>query len=117
MKKKQKKIIYCQFGLANSYFDRIELNYKLKDKERLRDYLIKHEQGHIDSFDLPHEFNIDWKMMPSLLWFVFTTPSSWVDFLPVQIKNKRLIYDLNMLILYSIIIIIIAGYFVSKRFI
>ena len=114
---KKQKVIYCNWGLANVYFDRIEINEKLKYNKRLRDYIIKHELSHKTSFDLSHEFKIDWKMIPSLFYFIIINPSTWIDFLPIQIKNKEIIYDLNLLLLYSIIIIIIVGYFISKRFI
>ena len=114
---KKQKVIYCNWGLANVYFDRIEVNKALKYNKKLRDYIIKHELNHKTSFDLSHEFNIDWKMMPSLIWFVITNKSTWVDFSPIQIKNKKIIYDSNLLLLYLIIIIIIISYFVSKKFI
>lgn len=117
MKKKQKKIIYCKLGLANVYFDRIEINKQLKYNKKLRDYIIKHELGHKDSFDLLHEFKIDWKIMPILIWFVLIHPSTWYDFLPIQKKNKHWIFDFNMLILYSIIIIILIGIYISKKLI
>ena len=108
MMKKQKKVIYIDRGLANSYKDHIELNKAFKKDKKLRDYVVKHELGHIDSFDLKHEFKIDWKMMPSLLIFVLKNKSTWIDFLPIQRKEKEWIYDLNLMILYvsSIILLI-----------
>lgn len=99
------KVLYCNKGIANFYGDYIEINKKFKYNKPLRDYVIKHELGHKKEFDLPHEFKIDWKIMPSLLFFVLTTPSMWWDFLPVQRKEKRIVYDLNLLILYGLIII------------
>ena len=99
------KIIYKKYGLANFFGDYIEINKKLKDNKykRLRKYIIKHELGHIKGFDLLHEFEIDWKIMPSLLLFFITTPSTWIDLLPFQIRNKKIIYDINLLILYIFI--------------
>ena len=105
MGKNQIKVLYCKKGLANFYGTHIEINNKLKYDKKLRDYIIKHELGHREEFDISHELKIDWKIITSLLFFVFTTPSTWIDFFPIQIKNKQLIYDLNLLILYSLIII------------
>ena len=107
MKKKQIKVIYKNTGLANFFSDHIELNNKLKYNKRLRDYIIKHELGHKEEFDLLHEFKIDWKVMPYVLWFVLTTPSTWIDFSPVQYRDKQIIYDLNLSILYCLIIILL----------
>lgn len=110
MKKKQKKIIYCNLGLANCYDDRIELNKKLKNNPILRDYIYQHELNHnMDCFDLSHEFKISLKIFPRMFWFILKTPSTWIDFLPIQIRNKKIIYDLNMCSLY--LIIIILGFF------
>lgn len=104
------KVVYCSKGLANCYPEenRIEINNKLKYNKPLRDYIIKHELGHKEEFDLSHEFKIDWKMMPSLLFFVLSTPSTWFDFLPVQRKGKNIVYDLNLLILYGLVILCIT---------
>ena len=105
MGKNKIKVLYCKKGLGNFFGDYIEINEKLKYDKKLRDYIVKHELGHKKEFDILHEFKIDWKIIPSLFFFVFTTPSCWVDFAPIQFKNKQIIYDLNLLILYSILII------------
>jgi hypothetical protein len=101
------KVVYCSKGLANCYPEenRIEINKKLKYNKPLRDYIVKHELGHKEEFDLSHEFKIDWKMMPSLFWFVVKNPSVWWDFFPIQKKGKNIVYDLNLLILYGLVII------------
>jgi hypothetical protein len=107
--KKQIKVRYCKYGLANFYGDYIEINKKLKYNKSLRDYIIKHELGHSNDFDLNYEFNDGIKLITkpyialSLLRLYITTPSTWVDLLPIQYKNKKIIYDLNLLILYLFI--------------
>lgn len=100
------KVLYSNLGLGNNFLTHIEINKKLKYNKPLRDYIIKHELGHKKEFDLSHEFKVDWKIMPSLLFFVLTTPSTWIDFSPIQFrKGKNIVYDLNLLILYIFIII------------
>jgi len=111
---KKPKIKYCRLGLSNRYENYIEINQKLKRKKykKLRNYIIKHEEGHtLNEFDLFHEFKIPPRIIPRLLWFIITTPETWIDFFPIQYKNKKLIYDSNMLILYIMIIAIIFGYY------
>lgn len=110
MKKKQIKVRYCKYGLANFYGDYIEINQKLKYNKPLRDYIIKHELGHSNKFDLNYEVYDGIKLITkphtalSLMGLYITTPSTWTDLLPVQYKNKKIVYDLNLLILYSFII-------------
>ena len=115
MKKKQIKIIYKKFGLAN-YFPKdnvIEINEKLKYNKPLRDYIVKHELGHKEEFDLIYEFSDGISLLRkpnlalSLLGLCFTTPRIWIDLLPVQIKNKQIVYDLNLSLLYLIILALI----------
>ena len=112
MKKKQIKVIYKKFGLAN-YFPKenvIEINEKLKYNKPLRDYIIKHELGHKPEFDLNYEFidGISLLRKPhlalSLLGLCFTTPRIFIDFLPIQIRDRKIVYDLNLTILYLMIL-------------
>lgn len=107
MKKKQIKVVYTKYGLANFFGDYIEINSKLKNNKKLRDYVVKHELGHSDKFDLGHDFKIEWKIVPSLLLFVFSTPSVWIDFLPIQKKGEDIVYDLNLIILYLFLIVLL----------
>ncbi len=107
--KEQTKVIYGNRGLANFYGDYIEINRKLKYNKVLRDYIVKHELGHSKSFDLKHEFEDGLKLIKkpniffSLVGFYIKNPSTWVDLIPLQIKGKQLVYDLNLLIFYGLI--------------
>lgn len=108
-RKKQKKVVYVNYGLGNSYPDHIEINKLLKKDKKLRDYVIRHELDHTDySIDIMHEFkSIDLMIMPSLLRFIFWHPSTWIDFSPLQYRNKKFVWDINLLILYSVSIFLI----------
>jgi hypothetical protein len=103
------KVVYCSKGLANYYPEQniVEINKALKKNKLLRDYIVKHELGHKKEFDLQHEFKINWKIIPSLFWFFITTPSCYIDLLPIQKKGKNIVYDLNLLILYALVILCI----------
>jgi len=107
MERKRIPIKYVNKGFANFYGDYIELNKRLKNNKKLKKYILEHERGHKKEFDLMHEFKINFKIMPSLFLFVLKTPSTWIDFLPIQYKNKKFIYDLNLIILYSFIIFLV----------
>jgi len=110
------KVIYTNSGLANVFDDgHIEINKKLLKYPKLHNYILKHELGHKKEFDLSHEFKFGWEIIPLFFIFIFT-PSMWVDLLPVQRKGKYIVYDLNMIILYSIssILIIILIFILIK---
>jgi len=106
-KVKQLKVKYVNKGIANFFGNYVEINIALKGNKKLRDYIIKHELGHSEKFDLLHEFKIDWKIIPSLIWFILKHPSTWRDFSPIQFRDKKIIYDLNLSILYAILISLI----------
>lgn len=104
---KKKQIKWIRWGLANSYDDRIELNERLRDKPKLLKIILNHEEKHANTFDLRHEF--DWRVwfnMPHLFGFIITNPRTWIDFLPIQKRNSCLVYDVNMIILYSLTLIL-----------
>lgn len=101
------RVIYSDWGLANYYKDYIEINRDLKYNKKLRDYVIKHELGHKQGFDLLHEF--DFKKELFLLFpFIIKHPKTWIDFSPIQLRNNKIIYDLNILMLYGVSIILIV---------
>lgn len=106
MENEKIKIKYTDYGLANFFGDYIEINKAFKHNKKLRDYVVKHELGHSKKFDLLHEFKIDFRIMPSLIGFIIKHPSTWIDFIPIQIRKKKIIYDLNLIILYSFIILL-----------
>lgn len=112
------KVTYVNTGLANYYGDHVEINRALKSNKILRDFIIKHEMGHKRGFDLSHEINDGVRLMlrPKLglmlLKFYITHPSTWIDALPIQYKNREIVYDLNLSILYLMIILLIIAIFI-----
>lgn len=103
----KKEIKYTKWGLANSYSDHIELNEAFKKHPKLHDYVLRHEEGHKEEFDLLHEF--DWTLKDNLkmLWFCLKHPRTWVDFLPIRIIKRKIVYDLNLMIIYGIISVLL----------
>ena len=96
------KVKYCKYGLSNYYPDHIEINQHLKKHKTLRNIIIKHELGHSERFDVKHDFDIPLGLM--VIPFIIKHPSTWIDFLPIQRKDNEWVYDLNIIILYSICI-------------
>lgn len=99
------KVIYCKYGLANHYSDHIELNYHLKNNPKLKKIILEHELRHSDKFDLKHE--IDPLLGLKILPFFLLHPSCWIDLFPIQYRRGHWIFDLNISLLWIIIIILI----------
>ena len=116
----EQKVTYIDYGLANFYEDHIELNRKLGEEryKDIRDYVMKHELGHKKEFDLKHEFDYsNLKILMKLWYFVLKHPKTWIDFFPIQYKNKALIVDYNQILQYLMIIFLIIGLDFLIRFI
>jgi len=107
-----KRIIYIPWGIANSYRNRIEINSALKQKPKLLRYVINHERGHKQGFDLWHDMDIRrYKTLISLMWFIAKHPRMWSDFSPMQYRRGKIVYDLNVWMLYGIVAVLIAVLF------
>lgn len=116
-KNKRTKVIYSNTGMANYYGDHIEINKYLKKDKKLRDFVIKHELGHTTGFDLGYEVADGFRLVKNpnmavrLISFYITHPSTWSDLLPIQIKKGMIVYDLNLTILYTLVIILCSVIF------
>lgn len=102
-----KKVIYTEWGLANWYDDRIELNKNLKKYPYLHSKILVHENKHKSNFDLLHEINFDPVYLSHLVLFCIKHPKTWIDFSPIWFKENTLIYDKNKITLYLIGIFLI----------
>lgn len=113
----QLKIIKRNFGIADRFPDgTIEINKNLDKYPGIKKALIQHEARHSnkDGFtkhDLMHDLStIDqfsqWEMMK----FIVKNPLSLVQFFPIyyHFKRKDWIMDINLIIIYSILIPVLA---------
>ena len=96
------KIRYVDWGLANWYEDRIELNKNLKKYPKLHNYILLHEKGHKNGSDLIHDLSPNPKMFFPIILFCLKYPKTLIDLSPIWKKNGILYYDLNKLKLYAI---------------
>lgn len=116
MNQKMPKIILVDHGLANNFGSHIEINRELMKSPDLYDYVLKHETGHTQKEfslqDLRHDLNFNLKMVLKLFLFVIKNPKTWFEFLPIYKREGKLIYDLNMILLYSVGVafLILAGF-------
>lgn len=110
-------IEYVKWGLANKFSDPevIELNEALKTNQKLHDAILKHELGHKkeNTFkqDLFHDLApINKLSQKELIVFMIKHPRTLTQLIPFywSPRRKQLIYDLNMIILYGIMVGFVA---------
>lgn len=104
-------VTYTRWGLANRFPDGIELNQVLKKNPRLHDSILHHELGHKKDNTFKQDYVHDLRPInklsqKDLIIFMVKHPTTWTQLLPFYYspKRKKIIYDLNMVINYSLVI-------------
>lgn len=109
----EKQIIYTKWGIGNSYNDRIEINENLKKYPELHDYVIQHELGHNNKLftlkELKHDLTPS-KYSFEIIKFMLKHPKALSQLLPIIRSNKRIALDINLMIIYFTITIILLGF-------
>ena len=101
------------YGLSYHYGDYIEINRNLKKYPELYNYIMEHELKHSERrfsmndllFDI--EESLKWTNLKKTLkiWgFMFRHPKSFFQFIPFGIKEKKLVVDINRIIVYGIFV-------------
>ena len=101
------KVKYVNYGIANRFPGRIELNANLKKPEYkiLHDELLQHELAHTNTGYSRQDFNLDLHGFKNkkLYWkFVLLHPRTLIQFSPVYPSNSQVYYDISLLIVYAI---------------
>jgi len=99
------EIKLVDYGVANNFGDCIEINKELKQFPKLYKSILTHELEHTQKPFSLFDLKIDIKNKIStieLIKFMITRPKTWTQALPIYIKNRKLIYDFNLIILYLI---------------
>ena len=92
-------------GVANNFGDYIEINRELKKFPELYKSVLKHELKHTKKPFSLAEFLMEFKDFTwERFWFSIKRPKTWTQALPFYIKNKKLVYDLQLIFLYLIAI-------------
>lgn len=124
IKNKSLDIVYVDWGIANNFGEVIEINRNLANYPNLFNPILRHELEHSDKFftwhDLRHDINSSHTVNQfELLKFMIKHPKSLTQFLPFywQRSSKKIVYDVNLLIIYSTFIFtIILASILSIRF-
>lgn len=119
------EITYTKWNLANRFDNHIELNENLKKYPDLHSQILSHELGHTDAQgftmkDFKHDLSSQDLNYRQLIIFMLKHPRCLTQFFPFYYSSKRhqFVYDLNLLIIYSVFFMIILGSIVlSNKFI
>lgn len=113
------EISYVKWGLANRFDEGIEMNECLKKNMRLHDAILDHELGHKDQNtfrqDIVHDLSpINKLSQKDLVIFMVKHPRTWTQLFPIywSPRKKQIVYDLNMLIIYGVLIGVVALSFI-----
>lgn len=107
---RQKSVKWVNWGIANVINGRIYIHKKLKKSEyrNLRKKILAHERQH----DIENRYTLTDMMQDAkhtnidldLIFFIISTPSSWLQFSPILYYEKQLIIDRQTLYLYTLMI-------------
>lgn len=107
------KIVLVDYGVASNHGDHIEINRDLLWFPDLYDYVLEHELGHAPGDhcwqDIKNDITFKPIMVFRLILFSLTRPKTWIEFLPVQKREGKIIYDPGMFLFYGIALILILA--------
>jgi len=109
------KVIHIDQGVANRIGSDIEIHQDLINHPRLYSAILNHELDHTDKSFSWHDFKIDLFRKPGLSYFqlakfMITRPNTWVQLVPIYYhKTRGWVFDLNLLVIYSIYIVSYIG--------
>lgn len=99
------KLTYVDYGIANRYEDKIEMNKKLLQPQyiKLHTEILRHELNHTNTGWSLTDFKLDLTGLKNkrLYWkFILTTPKSWVQFSPIYTSEKQWYFDITLILFY-----------------
>lgn len=116
-----KEVIYVDWGIANSYDNRIELNRHLQFYPQLHKQILEHELEHTNKEGFSKEdFALDLGPSKINYWTLFKFmckyPKTFTQFLPLKKDKDTIYYDINMCISWGAILLVIGlGFYFGLR--
>jgi len=107
------EIRYVNEGIANRYDEVIELNENLKKYPKLHDFMLKHEMDHTSTEgftkqDFLLDINPGKISYRELMKFMIKNPKSFYQLLPFYKRNNIVFYDINLIISWTVVTVIIG---------
>lgn len=112
----QIEIKYVGFGIACRIKNKIYLHKKLKQKgwKKLHDVILNHELSHSEGFnkkDMINDIN-NYELNPvkkDYSKFVTSTPSSWIEYLPIWFYEGNLVLSPGMFSIWIFTLLIVLA--------
>ncbi|MFW6173153.1 MAG: hypothetical protein ACOC5T_05355 [Elusimicrobiota bacterium] len=109
------QIKYINFGIACRVKNRVYLNKKLLKKKwkKLHDVILEHELSHSEGFnkkDMINDIN-NYELDPvkkEYSSFVTSTPSAWVEYLPLWVYDGNLVLSPGMFSIWLFVIVVVS---------
>ena len=106
-------VTYRKYGIADNFGDHIELNENLKKYPELHHAILNHELSHSDKKFSKSDLMLDLSESKVSTWgmiqFIVQNPRSLTQFLPIYwTKDYGLVYDLNLILIYGVIVFLIT---------
>ena len=114
-----------EYGVAYHYGNYIEVNKNLKKYPNLYKFIMEHEEKHLNVigftvkdilYDIEEAFK--WnnlKMVSKIWWFMLKYPKSLFQLIPFGIKEKKLVIDINRIIIYGLYSLVIISLIIMWR--
>ena len=105
------RIEYVNYGIGNTFKDRIELNSALKKYPKLHKKVLEHELKHFrgeEGVDLKEHQG--WEMNK----FIILHPSTWIQYLPIWYKNHIISYNPSMLVIWALLLSLAVKLIISS---
>jgi len=108
------EVIEVNHSIANRFDGYIEINKNLKNYPKLYKPILEHELAHTDKAFTWHDFKLDFVSKTGvnyldLMKFMFKHPRSFLQLSPVIIKDRSLVFDVNLFIMYFIFALTFIG--------
>ena len=109
------KVEYVKYGIANRFpNNRIEIHEKLATLKYapIHEELIQHEKDHTDKVYSGRDLLLDlsgFRNKQLYYHFIFTTPSSWVQYSPLYYSKGKWYWDIGLLMVWAFGIFIMGG--------
>lgn len=108
------EIVEVDHSIANRFENHIEINENLKNYPDLYKPILAHELEHSSKTFTWHDFKLDFVSNTEvnhldLIKFMFKHPRSFLQLSPIIKSNGKFIFDINLLIIYSLFILTFIG--------
>lgn len=105
------EVKHINYGTGNRVGDMIYINKKLKKYPKLYNSILNHEKKHTGKFSL-NNLKIDLnnydleRVKGDWMKFIFSHPSSWINFLPIIRLGGSWCIDISLSILWALSLIL-----------